>query len=75
MMPYDTAKSRYQRECLSSVTRPKFPKYSWISNLRENYPGFGITIARSSLTHGLFFVTYELIKRHYESKDYSFDQT
>jgi hypothetical protein len=70
LMPYDTAKSRYQKECLSSVTRPKFPDYSWIRNLRVNYPGFAITIARSGLTHGIFFFTYETIKRHIESDSF-----
>lgn len=66
MMPFDTAKSRYQKECLYSATRPKFPEYSWIRNLRSNYPGFTISIARSGLTHGIFFFTYETIKRHIE---------
>ncbi|KIW05231.1 uncharacterized protein PV09_03769 [Verruconis gallopava] len=70
LMPYDTAKSRYQKECLSSVTRPTFPEYSWVRNLRANYPGFAITIARSGLTHGIFFFTYESIKRYIESESF-----
>lgn len=66
MMPFDTAKSRYQKDCLSSVERPNFPEYSWIRNFKVNYPGFTIVIVRSALTHGVFFLVYESIKRHIE---------
>lgn len=71
-MPYDTAKSRYQKQCLYSASRPKFPEYSWVRNFRSNYPGFAISIARSGLTHGIFFFTYETIKRHIESESENF---
>jgi hypothetical protein len=73
MMPFDTAKSRYQKECLSSVTQPEFPKYSWIRNFGVNYPGFGITLVRSGFTHGIFFFTYETIKRSIESENFTFE--
>jgi hypothetical protein len=69
-MPYDTAKSRYQKECLSSVIRPHFPHYSWVRNFRVNYPGFAISIARAGLTHGIFFYVYETIKRYIESDNF-----
>jgi hypothetical protein len=71
-MPFDTAKSRYQKDCLSSVKPPPFPEYSWVRNLRSNYPGFAISIARSGLTHGIFFFTYETIKRHIEIENMDF---
>lgn len=69
-MPFDTAKSRYQKNCLSHPIRPQFPKYSWIRNLRSNYPGFAISCCRSGLTHGIFFLTYETVKRHIESENF-----
>jgi len=72
LMPFDTAKSRYQKECLYSATRPKFPAYSWIRNFGSNYPGFAISLARSGFTHGIFFFTYETIKRHIELENLDF---
>ncbi len=63
--PIDSAKSIYQRNCLTHCKGEKVEKAPKIQfgNSRM-YRGLGVSMARSSLVNAIFFSAFESIKKH-----------
>ncbi|KAL9129091.1 MAG: hypothetical protein Q9217_002363 [Psora testacea] len=61
--PIDTAKTHYQRNCLSvGKGQPvKVPKIEFFN--RKMYSGIGVSMARSCLINTIFFSSFEFIKK------------
>ncbi|KAI4127150.1 MAG: hypothetical protein LQ347_004720 [Umbilicaria vellea] len=61
--PIDTAKSRYQRDCLSvgKGKRVEVPKIEWFR--KKMYRGLGVSMARSCITNAIFFSAFEFVKK------------
>lgn len=62
--PIDSAKSIYQRNCLTHqegdlMTKPKIQ----FSNKRM-YRGIGVSMSRSAIVNAIFFSVFEFLKKH-----------
>ncbi|KAI9798706.1 MAG: hypothetical protein M1825_005033 [Sarcosagium campestre] len=65
--PIDSAKSIYQRNCLThgrdkEVKQPKIQFFN-----KRMYRGLGVSMARSCVLNATFFSSFELIKKHINS--------
>ena len=61
--PIDTAKTHYQRNCLSvgKGIPVKLPKIEFFK--RNMYSGIGVSMARSCLINTIFFSCFEFVKK------------
>ncbi|SLM34081.1 Mitochondrial substrate/solute carrier [Lasallia pustulata] len=61
--PIDTAKSQYQRDCLSvgKGVKVKMPKIEWLN--KEMYRGLGVSMARSCIANAILFSSFEYVKK------------
>lgn len=61
--PIDTAKTHYQRNCLSvgKGVPVKLPRIEFFK--RNMYSGIGVSMARSCLINTIFFSSFELVKK------------
>ncbi len=59
--PIDSAKSIYQRNCLSTGKALRLPRIKPLN--REMYRGLGVSMGRSCVVNALFFSVFEYVKK------------
>ncbi|KAL6715079.1 hypothetical protein ACLMJK_007340 [Lecanora helva] len=65
--PIDTAKTQFQRNCMTKtwaqkVERPKID-YFRFTHYRDRRAGLGVSLARTGFTNAIFFSCFELFKK------------
>jgi len=68
--PIDSAKSIYQRNCLTSCkgeTVRRAPKIQFLN--KRMYRGLGVSMGRSCVVNSIFFSCFEFIKKHINAMD------
>lgn len=66
--PIDSAKSIYQRNCLTYAKGEVVRKAPSIQPFNRNmYKGLGVSMGRSCVVNAIFFSAFEFIKKHINS--------